>query len=664
MRAKTSATISWTTDEPATSQVEYGLTSNYGDSTPLDSSMTVDHTQIITELIEDSTYYYRVKSVDMDENLTISDEYTFNTLSTVLEITSVISTEITETSVTILWTTNYPSDSQVEYGLTSSYGDSTTLDSSLTTEHSQVITDLTGNTQYHFKVKSKDQYNNIAESEDMTFTTVNNTVPTITITSPTPDPSYTTTSNSLEISGVFSDDNGVTSVEYSINQDSFRSCSIFSSPPPNWRCSSIDWQLGRNEIIVRARDGDLNEATDTIVVHLTETTYPPVSEFITLRYVSEGYQSPKVDVEFCVFNSDYFRLNRFSKNSVSITDTTRELPGSGCLAFNDNIVIKKNRVYNYRVQGVKENGDGDIESEWTAWLPIRTRYTFDEDLKDDPTVWRPGTGMWYTVLSKNTTGTESAFLGQQNDKPLLGDYDGDGITDRAVYRSGNGYWYILMSSNPGTYDAVPWGMEEDIPVPGDYDGDGKTDRTVWRPSTGIWYILKSSAPGTYDAIQWGSESLSDVPVPADYDRDGKTDIAVYRRNTGIWYILKSSLPGTYDTKQWGMEDDIPVPADYDGDLKADVAVWRPSTGIWYILKSSVPGTYDAIQWGSEALGDIPVPADYDADYDDQSAYPPKFRADIAVFRPGTGTWYILKHDSTYYTVQLGTSGDIPLAAVP
>jgi uncharacterized repeat protein (TIGR03803 family) len=315
-------------------------------------------------------------------------------------------------------------------------------------------------------------------------------------------------------------------------------------------------------------------------------------------------------------------------------------------SFTDSSVTKGQRYY-YVVSAINDLGESVASSE-AAITPGRAQEgDFDGDRTSDITVFRPGTGTWYTVQSGSGTGTVTAW-GDSGDLPVPGDYDGDGKTDVAVYRPSTGVWYIISSST-GNGFAYAWGASGDVPVAGDYDGDGKTDIAVYRPSTGAWYVVPSST-GNGFAYMWGASN--DIPVAGDYDGDGRTDIAVYRPSTGVWYIVPSRT-GNGFAYTWGIGGDIPVAGgDYDGDGKADIAVFRPSTGVWYIVPSST-GNGFAYTWG--VSGDAPVLGDYDGDG----------KTDIAVYRPSTGVWYIVPSSTgNIFAYTWGVSGDLPILKRP
>ena len=90
------------------------------------------------------------------------------------------------------------------------------------------------------------------------------------------------------------------------------------------------------------------------------------------------------------------------------------------------------------------------------------------------------------------------------------------------------------------------------------------------------------------------------------------------------------------------------PSDFDGDARSDVAVWRPSTGVWHILKSN-GNTYTGIQFGAGSLGDVAVPGNYDGDG----------KIDIAVYR--SGTWYIYQSSNNQVRgLTFGAADDTPV----
>ncbi len=171
-----SAVINWVTNEASNSVVTYGTTTAYG-ATSTNASLVTSHSLTLTGLTANTLHNFVVRSSDAAGNLVVSSNVTFTTLATAPSdsvspvISSVAISNITASGATITWTTNEPSDSQVSYGTTTMYGSTTTLNASLVTSHTVVLTGLSSSTLYNIAVRSRDGANNLAVSPNIAFTT-------------------------------------------------------------------------------------------------------------------------------------------------------------------------------------------------------------------------------------------------------------------------------------------------------------------------------------------------------------------------------------------------------------------------------------------------------------------------------------------------------------
>lgn len=244
---------------------------------------------------------------------------------------------------------------------------------------------------------------------------------------------------------------------------------------------------------------------------------------------------------------------------------------------------------------------------------------------------------WYqTYVPESATYVQQ--WGQAGDKPVPGDFDGDGFDDFVVWRPSDGVWYILGSVT-GVPRTQQWGTDGDVPLRADFDADGRPDFVVWRPSENRWWI-KSSVTGTEWWQYWGVPT--DIPVPGDYDGDGRTDYAVWRPSDGYWHVLTANNVYLAPAQQWGQQGDVPIPGDYNHDGRTDYAVWRPSSGVWYVLGGGATSP-----WGLST--DVPSTAFVRcASYNNIRT----------IWRPSDGTWF----NPGLPPVTLGIQGDIPVAA--
>jgi purple acid phosphatase-like protein/IPT/TIG domain-containing protein/fibronectin type III domain protein len=96
-----SAMITWQTNKPSDQQVMYGTTTAYGLSTSLDPTLSLSHSQTLTNLQPETTYHFRVRSRDEGGSVAQSADLTFTTPIEVLISTLSPSGGTTGTQVVI-----------------------------------------------------------------------------------------------------------------------------------------------------------------------------------------------------------------------------------------------------------------------------------------------------------------------------------------------------------------------------------------------------------------------------------------------------------------------------------------------------------------------------------------------------------------------------------
>lgn len=209
---------------------------------------------------------------------------------------------------------------------------------------------------------------------------------------------------------------------------------------------------------------------------------------------------------------------------------------------------------------------------------------------------------------------------------------------------------------------ILWSHIYDGPSDDDYDGDPKVtlddDGNVYLAVTSEGFanadvqLIKYTANGTPDwTYRFGNPFLGGDALVEYGPQSGQRSILLDAQGN-VYIAGESYIPDqSTDIVAFKLEpvaQSRAVPFDFDGDRKADISIFRPETGTWWILNSS-DGTYSAINWGLNT--DTIVPADYDGDS----------RIDTAVYRDGV--WYVLKSSTGGYTVnQFGIANDKPVPA--
>jgi hypothetical protein len=189
-----------------------------------------------------------------------------------ITVSGVSSNNITTSSAIIDWTTSLPGTSQVEYGTTTNYGQTTALLSTLLTSHQQTLTNLTPNTLYHYRVHSLDVTSLEAVSADFALVTSSGgdvTPPTVSISSPA---TGATISGNVSVSASASDNVGVSWVQFYLDGGALGGHLTAAPYSTSWNTAAA--ANGGHSLTAVASDAAGNTTTSSPVAVTVSNTTP------------------------------------------------------------------------------------------------------------------------------------------------------------------------------------------------------------------------------------------------------------------------------------------------------------------------------------------------------------------------------------------------------
>ncbi len=177
------ATITWQTDVISNSYVIFGLNAAY-DMVRGKDSIDLYHSVTIMGLPAGTTFNFRVRSMSTFGEVIISNVNSFTTLpkpnepAAAPKISDIAIQSLGGNEVTIVWSTDTPTYSQLEYGRTDKYG-AVIEAQQFTTQHTATISNLSPATLYHYRITAIDQAGGQSSTVDAPFITFDSAAPVI-----------------------------------------------------------------------------------------------------------------------------------------------------------------------------------------------------------------------------------------------------------------------------------------------------------------------------------------------------------------------------------------------------------------------------------------------------------------------------------------------------
>lgn len=276
-----SATITWKTDKPTSSQVEFGESSSYGSSSAVDNALVTSHSVSLAGLSTGVAYHYRVRSKDSGGSEAVSPDNMFQTLLNVDSIPPVVSVVSPAGGAIVSGTISLSSQASDNSGIQSVRFllDGNPFGATLTALPYDVDWDTTtvANGPHTISATAKDNAGNANNAAIVAVTVQNSgspggdtSPPNVSITSPG---AGSTVAGTLNIIAAAGDNAGVVGVQFLLDNANF-GAEITSAPyTKNWNTALFS--NGAHRIEARARDAAGNIGSAVVQVAVDNTVPPP-----------------------------------------------------------------------------------------------------------------------------------------------------------------------------------------------------------------------------------------------------------------------------------------------------------------------------------------------------------------------------------------------------
>jgi len=222
-------------------------------------------------------------------------------------------------------------------------------------------------------------------------------------------------------------------------------------------------------------------------------------------------------------------------------------------------------------------------------------------------LYAPVGGAFFFRFSNTSGPSDYAFTfgpANQGWTPVIGDWNGDGVSTIGLYFPANGAFYIRNSNTSGIADIyITYGPAGQgwLPVIGDWDGNGTETVGLYNPGNGNFYLRNSNTVGFADlTFAFGPIGGGWMPIVGDWNGDGVDTVGLYNPFTGAVQLRNSNTAGAADVSftftgagpTWK-----PIIGDWDGNGTSTLGLYNPATGVFSLRNTNTTGGADvSLTW--------------------------------------------------------------------